>query len=80
MEKLEYLNKLQEKYPMPKGATHVYMPDNNDGYIGNNRWRKEDAYYNHRAGWVPFNNVLAAREVGLIPLEFLMDRYLEADV
>lgn len=75
----EYLVKLDAEYPMPKGANQVFYDPHVPTY--HTLWRKD--YINNHGlkyqgdyGWQPQRTMRPNRIVD-IPLEFLMEKYLE---
>lgn len=73
--KIEYLHKLNKKYPMPLGATH-YAWKVEETLVLDIDWRKSGAYYSHiNMAWAGYHRATIGTTP--IPLEFLMDNFLE---
>ena len=75
MEKLDYLNKLHKRFPMPEGATHYQDYSATNLVVALSDWRNESQIYGPR-GWFNFDKALT-NVTKPIPTEWLMDRYLE---
>jgi len=76
VDKLEYLNKLHEQYPMPVGATHFSHAERVGNIILYTDWRNEKGYYGRDGRLIGFHKPLTV-STKPIPIEWLMDKYLE---